>query len=78
MPGLGSRKPSQLMAAMPELCPGGETGSAFFSCIFLKKLLREMKILLSETDTGNLQALAAKADALHAHEQLDGCAMAVA
>jgi len=77
MPGLCSRKPSQLLAAMLELCPEGETRSTFFSCIFLKKLPRELKILLSETDTGNLQALAVKADALHAHAQLEGTVMAV-
>jgi len=69
MPGLGSRKPSQLLAAMLELCPENEARTTFFSCIFLKKLPRELKILLSETDTGDLQALASKADALHAHAE---------
>jgi len=78
MPGLGSRKLSQLLAAMLELCPEGETRSTFFSCIFLKKLPRELKILVSETDTGDLQALAAKEDALHTHAQPEGNVMAVA
>jgi hypothetical protein len=37
MPALGSRKPSDLMAAMLETCPRGEEKSNLFACIFLQR-----------------------------------------
>jgi len=67
MPALGSRKPSQLLAAMLELCPEGHTTSPFFTALFMQRLPREIRILLTEQDMEDLQALAAKADSLHVH-----------
>ena len=37
---LGDRRPSQLLAAMMEFCPDGETNSAFFRASFLRRLPR--------------------------------------
>jgi hypothetical protein len=38
MPPLGSRKPSEMMAAMLETCPRGEEKTNLFACIFLQRL----------------------------------------
>ena len=67
MPSLGARKPSQMMAAMLELCPPGQEQSPFFICCFMQRLPRELRILLSEADTTNLKLLTDRADALHGH-----------
>ena len=69
MPSLGARKPSQLMAAMLELCPPGQEQSPFFICCFMQRLPRELRILLSEADTTDLKLLTERADALHGHMQ---------
>jgi uncharacterized membrane protein YgcG len=50
MPALGSRKPSDLMAAMLETCPRGEEKSNLFACIFLQRLPREIRVLLANVD----------------------------
>jgi hypothetical protein len=50
MPPLGSGKPSDLMAAILEVCPRGEEWSEFFACLGLQRLPREIWILLSEVD----------------------------
>jgi hypothetical protein len=47
---LGSRKPSDLMAAMLETCPRGEEKSNLFVCIFLQRLPREIRVLLANVD----------------------------
>jgi hypothetical protein len=62
MPALGSGKPSDLMAAMLEVCPRGEEKSEIFACLFLQRLPREIRILLSEVDHKDPKALAAQAD----------------
>ena len=67
MPDLGAQKPSALMAAMLELCPRGEEKSKLFSGLFLRRLPREMRILLAHEDLTDLKVLAAKADILHTH-----------
>jgi hypothetical protein len=41
MPALGSRNPSDLIAAMLEICPRGEEKTDLFACLFLQKLPRE-------------------------------------
>jgi hypothetical protein len=77
MPPLGAQKPSQLMAAMLELCPAGQEKSPFFTCCFLQRLPRELRILLSEADMGDLKRLTERADALHSHMKVEEAVMAV-
>jgi hypothetical protein len=72
MPALGSRKPSQLMAAMLEVCPRGAEKCILFPCLFLRRLPRELRVLLARADHTDLKALAEQADelwALHAQEE---------
>jgi hypothetical protein len=64
MPALGSRKPSDLMAAMLETCPRGEEKSNLFACIFLQRLPREIRVLLANVDHKDPKALATRADEL--------------
>jgi len=66
---LGSRKPSQLLAAMLELCPRDEQGSKFFVALFLQRLPAEMRVLLAHDDHSDLRQLAAKADQLQAYQR---------
>ncbi len=61
---LGSRKPSELLASMLELCPRGHESSIFFTHLFLERLPAELRITLGEDDHQNVQALAKKADSL--------------
>jgi hypothetical protein len=37
LPGLGARKPSELMSQMLEICPRGEERSHLFTCLFLRR-----------------------------------------
>jgi hypothetical protein len=46
LPPLANQKLSKLL----RLCPRGQKINAFFSCLFLNKLPRELRILLSEAD----------------------------
>jgi hypothetical protein len=72
MPALGSRKPSQLMAAMLEVCPRGAEKCIVFPCLFLRRLPRELPVLLARADHNDLKALAEQVDkqwALHAEEE---------
>jgi hypothetical protein len=62
MPSLGARKPSDLMAAMLEICPRGEERTELFACLFLQRLPREIRVLLSNVDHKDPKALAAQAD----------------
>jgi hypothetical protein len=52
---------------MPRLCPRGQENSAFFNCLYLNKLPRELRILRSEADMADKQALGARADLFAAH-----------
>jgi hypothetical protein len=52
---------------MLRLCPRGQENKAFFNCLFLKKLPRELRILLSEAEMADKLALGARADLLAAH-----------
>jgi hypothetical protein len=45
LPPLGAQKPSELLAEMMRLCPRGQENNAFFNCLFLNKLPRELRIL---------------------------------
>jgi hypothetical protein len=67
LPPLGSQKPSELLAEMLRLCPRGQENNTFFNCLFLNKLPRELRILLSEADMADKQALGARADLFAAH-----------
>jgi hypothetical protein len=59
---LGAGKPSDLMATMLEICPRGEERTELFACLFLQRLPREIRVLLSEVDHKDQKALASQAD----------------
>ena len=61
---LGSRKPSELLADMWELCPANQHENIFFAMLFLQRLPRDIRELLTHKDHGDLRRLAAKADQL--------------
>jgi hypothetical protein len=64
MPSLGARKPSDLMAAMLEICPRGEEKTELFACLFLQRLPRELRVLLARADHKDPKKLADEADNL--------------
>ncbi len=66
-PASGAQKPSELLAEMLRLCPRGQENNAFFNCLFLNKLHRELRILLSEAEMADKKALGARADLFAAH-----------
>jgi hypothetical protein len=73
LPGLGARKSSELMSQMLEICPRGEEKSHLFACLFLRRLPREIRVLLTKVDHKDPMALAEQADelwALHAHDSV--------
>ncbi len=57
LPPLVAQKPSELLAEMIRLCPWDQENNAFFNCLFLNKLPRELRILLLEADMADKQAL---------------------
>jgi hypothetical protein len=74
---LGGRRPSELLTAMPERTQS----SPFFAYLFMQRLPREIRILLTDDDTTNMRALAAKADRLlvmHSPQPLEAALAAVA
>jgi hypothetical protein len=73
LPVLGTRTPSELMSQMLEICPRGEERSHQFACLFLRRLPREIRVLLTKVDHKDPEALAEQADeiwALHAHDSV--------
>jgi len=75
---LGSRRPSELLAAMLELCPRGHEDSIFFVHLFLERLPGELRVLLGEDDHQDPRALAEKADRLWSmHGQRFGMVAAI-
>ncbi len=72
MPPLGSRKPSEMMAAMLETCPRGEEKTNLFACIFLQRLPREIRVLLARVDHKDPKELAKQADELLALHDTNG------
>lgn len=64
MDALGGRKPSELLADMLALCPAGQENNIFFVGLFLQRMPREIRILLSHEDHTDLRALATRADRL--------------
>jgi hypothetical protein len=76
---LGGHKPSELLAAMLELCPRGHETSIFFTHLFLERLPAELCIMLREEDHQNLKDVAKKADSLrvlHKTHLVPGAAVA--
>ena len=72
MDSLGSRKPSELLAHMLELCPAGKETTKFFAFHFLHHLPQELRIMLGIDDHQEVHELAKKADrlwAIHGHRQ---------
>jgi hypothetical protein len=67
LPPLAAQKPSELLAEMLRLCPRGQENNAFFNCLFLNKLPRELRILLSEADMADKQVLGTRANLFAAH-----------
>jgi hypothetical protein len=61
---LGSRKPTELLAAMARFRP--KEDHHFFAYYFLQRLLSEIRVLLAHDCCKDLQAVAEKADALMA------------
>jgi hypothetical protein len=77
LPLLGDRKPSVMLAEMLEFCPAGESATAVFAYLFLQRLPREIRVLLSEDDPADMRAIADKADrliAMHVPQGHDACA----
>jgi len=69
MPDLGDRRPSQLLAAMLEYCPEGESNTAFFRASFFRRLPRNIRVLLQDEVRGDLQDMAIRADELFLHHR---------
>ena len=61
---LGGRKASELLADMWELCPHNQHNRIFFAALFLQRLPREIRVMLSHEDDSDLRRLAAHADRL--------------
>jgi hypothetical protein len=66
-PAMGQQKPSEQLAEMLQYCPRGEENSVFFNCLFLQKLPRELRILLSEADMADKRLLSERSDQIWAH-----------
>jgi hypothetical protein len=81
LPPLGDRKPSVMLAEMLEFCPAGEASTAVFAFLFLQRLPREIRVLLSEDDPADMRAIADKADrliAMHVPQSHEACAAVAA
>ena len=61
---LSGRKPSELLADMWELCPANQHKNMFFAVLFLQRLPREIRVLLTHEDHSDLHRLAAHTDRL--------------
>jgi hypothetical protein len=67
LPPLGAQKPSELLAEMLRLCPRGQESSLFFTYLFLHRLPRELRVLLTDVDHNDRRLLSERADQLWAH-----------
>jgi hypothetical protein len=73
----GRPEASVMLAEMLEFCLAGESATAVFACLFLQRLPREIRVLLSEDDPADMRAIADKADrliAMHVPQGHDACA----
>ena len=66
LPALGSRKPTELLGEMMELCPEGQETNLFFSWAFTSRLPAWLRVQLAEEDYDQVRRLADKADRLWA------------
>jgi hypothetical protein len=67
LPPLGAQKPSELLAEMLRLCPRGQENSLFFTYLFLHRLPRELRVLLTDVDHNDRRLLSERVDQLWAH-----------
>ena len=65
MPGLGDRRPSQLLQDMRASLPPDEPEGVLFKCLFLKRLPTSMGDSIIATGTKDIEEMAAMADRLH-------------
>ena len=61
---LGACKPSDLLADMWEICPPTQHNSIFFAALFLQRLPRDIRVLLTHEDHSDLRRLASHTDQL--------------
>jgi hypothetical protein len=66
LPPLGEQTHSELLDQMLQLC---QENNDQFNYLFLNKLPRELRVLLSEADMQDKQALGARADSFAAYHQ---------
>jgi len=66
-PGLGDRRPSQLLQDLRALLPPEEVEGTLFQCIFLKKLPSAMSDAIMAADLDNIEAMADMADRNRPH-----------
>jgi hypothetical protein len=71
MSALGGRKLSQQMAAMLEVCPRGAEKCILFPCLFLCRLPRQLRVLLTQADLADIKGLAEQADELWTHHSVE-------
>ncbi len=64
MGGLGSRRPTELLAEMMELCPDDEEASCFFVFLFLQHLPTWLRVQLEADDQADIRQLVTRADRL--------------
>jgi hypothetical protein len=64
-PGLGDRRPSQLLQDMRALLPDKEIEGVLFQCLFLKRLPTSMSDAVMAAGLENIEDMAAMADRLH-------------
>ena len=64
-PGLGDRRPSQLLQDMRALLPDKEVEGVLFQCLFLKRLPESMSDAVLAAGLDNVEEMAATADRLH-------------
>ncbi len=64
-PGLGDRRPSQLLQDMRALLPEKEAEGVIFQCLFLKRLPTTMSDAVMAAGLDNIEDMAAMADRLH-------------
>ena len=67
LPPIGGQWPSVLLAEMRQLCPPGEMSGKLFRSMFLRRLPREVRLVLAEDRSSPIQMLAARADSLMVH-----------
>jgi hypothetical protein len=77
MPAFSSRKSSQLMAAMLEVCPRGSKKCILFPCLFLRRLPQQLHMLLARPDLSDLKGLAEQVEELWTHHAFEDLVAAV-